>query len=103
MRKNFRTYELAVQFYHNLVALPCPAHLSDQLARAASSVALNLAEGSGRQSRKDQLRFYHIAFGSFRESQAALDLMATAPQQTLELADKLGANLYCLIKSLTRG
>jgi len=66
------------------------------------SVALNLAEGSGRATKKDQKRFFDIAFASLRESQAVLDLGSSPPSQALECADKLAAHLYCLIKSVAR-
>ncbi|MBX7138295.1 MAG: four helix bundle protein, partial [Oligoflexia bacterium] len=42
--------------------------------RATLSIALNLAEGRGKPTRKDQLRFFSIAFGSVRECQAILIL-----------------------------
>jgi four helix bundle protein len=38
-----------------------------QCNRAAISVAANLAEGSSRQSRKDQAHFSEIAYGSLME------------------------------------
>ena len=41
--------------------------LSSQCNRAAISVAANLAEGSSRQSRKDQAHFSEIAYGSLME------------------------------------
>jgi four helix bundle protein len=41
--------------------------LTGQCNRAAVSVAANLAEGSSRQSRKDQARFSEIAYGSLME------------------------------------
>ena len=97
--KHFRSYQLAVKFYHLVAALKLPSHLKNQLDRAASSIALNLAEGSGRFSRKDQKRFYHIAFASLRECQAVLDLKGGSNQKERELADKLAAHIYCLIKS----
>jgi len=50
MRKDFRTYQIAVEFYRLCTAIKLPRHLKDQLQRSASSVALNLAEGSGRGS-----------------------------------------------------
>jgi four helix bundle protein len=46
--------------------------LADQLQRAASSVCLNLAEGS-RRSKGDQRRFYSYASGSAMEVRAALE------------------------------
>jgi four helix bundle protein len=41
--------------------------LTSQCNRAAVSVAANLAEGSSRQSRKDQAHFSQIAYGSLME------------------------------------
>ena len=63
---------------------------------------LNLAEGYGRISKRDQARFYRIALGSLRECQAVLDLYLTSTPEAIECADKLGAHLYRLIQG-TRG
>ena len=93
------TYQLAVSFYRTVTALKLPSHLRSQLDRAASSIALNLAEGSGRFGRKDQKRFYHMAFGSLRECQAILDLRGGSNEEVVELADRLAAHIYCLIQS----
>src|SRR3979411_2637522 len=41
--------------------------LTSQTNRAAVSVAANLAEGTSRQSRKDQAHFSEIAYGSLTE------------------------------------
>ena len=41
--------------------------LADQLYRAIGSVSGNIAEGYGRQSGKDQARYYEYALGSARE------------------------------------
>ena len=41
--------------------------LTSQLNRAAVSIPTNLAEGSGRISKKDQAHFTHIAYASLLE------------------------------------
>ncbi|MBV9008275.1 MAG: four helix bundle protein [Verrucomicrobia bacterium] len=41
--------------------------LTSQINRAAVSLVANLAEGSGRTSRRDQARFSQIAYGSLME------------------------------------
>ena len=99
MLKNFRTYQLAVNFYRQTPCLKLPSELRSQLARAASSIALNLAEGSGRQTLADQKRFFSIAMGSLRECQAILDLAITNEHSVRVTADSLGAHIYKLIKS----
>ena len=48
--------------------------LSDQLRRAVISIPSNIAEGSGRNSQKDQAHFYNIAYGSLMEVFSQLDL-----------------------------
>lgn len=42
--------------------------LSDQLYRAAGSLAANISEGYSRSSGKDRARFYEYALGSAREA-----------------------------------
>lgn len=41
--------------------------LTSQIRRAAVSVSSNIAEGAGRTSIKDKLRFYEMAYGSLTE------------------------------------
>ena len=96
--KNFRTYHLAVQFYHASKELKLAGDARDQLTRASRSIVLNLAEGQGRYHTKDRKRFFRIALASLRESQAILDLELMQGNNIWELADKLGAYLYLLIK-----
>ena len=98
--QNFRTFNLAVQFYQAVVTLKLPRHLKDQLDRASSSIALNLAEGSGRSSRKEQRQFFHISLGSTRECQAIL--MLVNDQSLIVKADILAAHLYKLIQAVER-
>jgi four helix bundle protein len=98
MLKNFRTYILAVDFYRQIQCQKLSSHLKNQLERAASSIALNLAEGYGRTGKADQKRFYVIAMGSLRESQAILDLAIHKDHQLIQKLDILAAHLAKLIK-----
>lgn len=97
MLKTFRSYQLAAQLYRVATSLRLPAHIQSQLLRSTSSVAANLAEGYGKSSPRDQARFYDIAFGSCKESQAWLDLAGLTNSEAGQLADKLGAHIYRLI------
>ena len=95
--KHFRTYQLAVEFYRNVKGLRVPGHLRNQLLRASSSVVLNLAEGSGRFGKRDQKRFFQIAFGSLREVEAIMMLAGQGEETLLRQLDSLAAHLYKLI------
>ena len=99
MRTNFRTYNLAVIFYKQCTKIKLPQHLNQQLLRAAASIALNLAEGRGKRTRKDQLRFFDIAMGSLRECQVILTLANLTNSEAGSVLDTLAAHLYKLIKN----
>ena len=97
--RNFRTFQLAVTFYRQVQALPIKGAIRTQLLRAASSIALNLAEGRGKPGLADQKRFFHIAMGSLRESQAVLILENLTGAEAWKTLDKLAAHLYRLIQN----
>lgn len=48
--------------------------LCDQLRRSVTSIPSNIAEGSGRISPKEKLRFIEIAYGSLMETLCQLDI-----------------------------
>ena len=50
------------------------AYLNDQLKRAVTSITLNFAEGYGKNSRREQRRFFTIARGSANEVGAIMDI-----------------------------
>lgn len=49
--------------------------IKDQLKRAAFSIPLNIAEGSGKSHRADKRKFYGIARGSAMECAAICDVL----------------------------
>src|SRR5688572_20011023 len=97
--KNFRSYQLAVGLHQECLKIELPKYLRDQLLRASSSVALNLAEGSAKPTVRDRVRHYNIAFGSLREVQAILDLLNDEQNnaQVRSKADHVGACIYKLV------
>ena len=94
----FRTYHLARIYVKECQKVKVAAFLRNQLDRAASSIALNLSEGNGRRTPADRKRFFQIAYGSLKETQAILDLSDASPE-ILEMADVLGAHIYRLIQN----
>ncbi len=100
MLQNFKTFNLSVQFYKSCQKIKLPSHLKNQLDRASSSISLNLAEGYGKSSFRDQRKFFQIGMGSLRECQAIL-ILAGINVKSIEYqqADLIGACLYKLINS----
>jgi four helix bundle protein len=94
--KNFRTLRLAMDFYDDCGGTKVPRHLKDQLMRASTSIAANLAEGAGRDTFADKRRFYFIAMGSCRECQALVRLAKIKNPRMLKTLDHLGGSLYRL-------
>jgi four helix bundle protein len=83
-------YQLALDFlvFADQVIEVLPrgrSHLRDQLSRACTSIALNIAEGAGKHSKPDKRRYYVTARGSATESAALLDVCAR-----LKLLDEVG-------------
>ena len=78
--------------------------LSDQFRRAALSVPLNIAEGSGKFSR-DAARFYAIARGSALECAAivdALEAMAVLDEAALKRSRELLERVVSMLTGLIR-
>ena len=79
-----------------------PAAAKDQLTRAAMSVSLNIAEGTGKTG-KDRKRFYAIARGSALESGAALDVMIALQvmgKKDHAMGNHLCSRLYAMLTKM---
>ena len=77
--EKFDVYHVAVEWVslaHDVAnALPRGSgSLAEQLQRAASSIALNIAEGAGEFSAAEKARFYRIAKRSATECAAIVDV-----------------------------
>ena len=72
-------YQIAIEFFALIepIVKQFPkgrAYLIDQLQRAGSSVALNIAEGAGEFSTNEKIRFYRMARRSATECAGILDI-----------------------------
>ena len=93
---SFNALELAIELYEECAKLKLKNPIKDQLLRSSLSIALNITEGSGRSSRKEQKRFYSIAMGSTRETQTLVRIVRE--QKLVQRYDHLGALVYGLIR-----
>ncbi len=81
--------------------------LSDQMRRAVVSIPSNIAEGNGRESEKEFLRFLSIAQGSNAEIETQLlicsrlgYLSVEEMQEALSMQEEISKMLRILIKKL---
>jgi four helix bundle protein len=74
-------------------------HLRAQFVRAADSIVLNLAEGSGHPPGDARRNHYRIALGSAAEVHAVMDLIGVGAEDAhrLEL-ERVGAMLTKLVR-----
>ena len=96
---NFRTLDLATEFYGRVRKLKIEGHLRDQLMRGSTSIALNLSEGNAKFSINEKKRFYQMAYASQKECQTIMKLLEIEDQELLKTLDHLGASLFKLLRS----
>jgi len=106
-----KAQDLAVMVYKLTKSFP-PSEkfaLTDQIQRASSSVSANIAEGFGRRTLNDKVRFYTIAYGSLLETKNFVYLAnrldyanADAVNEIIKQATDCQKLINALISSLKR-
>ena len=99
--------DLAVEVYRVTRRWPNEERsgLTDQARRAAVSVTANIAEGQGRNTQGDFVRFLNIAHGSLCEAETHLMLgqrLDYLDQADLDALLDQSAEVSCLIQGLLR-
>ncbi|HLD43021.1 MAG TPA: four helix bundle protein [Candidatus Nanoarchaeia archaeon] len=115
MYKNIEIWGLSYNFVLDMYALTekFPEsernNLTSQMRRAATSIPLNIAEGSSRKSTKEFLNFLNYAYGSAKELDVLLSLskdLKFVNKEEYDVAykklDKLMAKLYAFLQNIEK-
>jgi four helix bundle protein len=103
-----RAVDLAVMVHAKCLAFPEVERfiLIPQMQRAANSISFNIAEGRGRGSKADYVRFLHIAHGSLCEVDTQIELARrfgylqdSEIGELISTCNEIGRMLRGLIKS----
>lgn len=79
--EKLKVYETGIEFVRAIFKLTKTLprdyqySLADQLRRAALSIVNNIAEGSGKISKKEKLQFYRFSINSARECAPMLTIL----------------------------
>ena len=101
--QKLEVYKLALAYIKSVYSLSrqLPGrekfNLSSQIERAATSIALNIAEGSTGQTNLEQNRFLGLALRSFLETIACLDIIEQfdyVPESEISDLRKQGHQLF---------
>jgi four helix bundle protein len=95
-----RALEFATWSQELIESVTKKTSIRDHLERAGDSIALNIAEGNGKFSRKDGARFFQIAHGSALGSAACLDLLVARRCCAADAIKKSNAILEEIVKML---
>jgi len=103
--KKSKTFNRAIQKV--ILSVNPDSTTKNQLRRASLSIVLNIAEGSGRNSKSDKRHFFVISRGSVFECVAILDILNDEQKLGKEQfgwlyfqAEELSKMLFAMIKSL---
>ena len=96
--------QLAIDIHELLKKFPQSERfaLTDQLNRASTSVLFNIAEGFGRFSNNDRIRFLDIANGSLMETSSELELALSFKYITDEEFDILDERILVIVRQFAK-
>lgn len=112
--ENLEVYKKALNLYGGITSLPFKRTMEDriiakQLIRASLSISLNIAEGSGKEGKRDRRNFLLISRGSLYESVAILNVLISnktiSKNEYLKLysiAEEISKMLYVMIKNIEK-
>ena len=104
-------YQLGLDFVDKIYQLTSQLpeserfNLRSQLERAATSIVLNIAEGSTGQTDLEQNRFLGLALRSYLETVACMDLIVRRKYlkvETIGSARQLGHQVFVKLQALRR-
>jgi four helix bundle protein len=97
--------ELITWLESMLVHFSCSADLRTKLDKATTSIVLNIAEGNGRFTASDQVKFYEIAYKATIRSASLVDLATVnvaADRARLEQGRELLRRIAAMITALSK-
>lgn len=75
--------------------------LTSQIRRSVVSIPANIAEGAGRQTKKEFLQFYHISQGSLSELDTLIAVARSLRYLTEETLHTLDSHMIQIDKMIT--
>ncbi len=102
--ENLEVYKKAKDFYSSVFKYlksnkGLPPYVKNQLGRAALSIMLNIAEGSGRFTDSDRKHFYVMARSSAFECAAIISAMI----EEEEILPAMGEEMKSALENISRG
>ena len=106
-----KSMDLVVDVYKTIDSLPQVERfaLSDQIRRCSVSIPSNIAEGAGRNHKKEFIQFLSISLGSLYELQTQLEIakrvgyisnISVLDKNTLEIEKMLNALISSIKKTI---
>ena len=110
--QNLEVYKKAKAFHitckHLISSHKFDRYVKDQLGRASFSIALNIAEGSGKFSKPDRRNYFLTSRASVFECVAIMDILMCQKliseaefNNCIKEADELSRMLYTMAKNLS--